>query len=657
MREFYLSLVWALVFGTTALFADTPRIVAAEFTPTPAPATEQQFIEPYTQSSLRLRFAAGEQAQYPLQYRTLFRSGDRIGDHRIGLIVDREGKPLSRTGPLDNTGITGLGPFFANGPDGNSLIRLPDAAPGELHLVTHFEFQEESLSGNPPGKVVGLYGKLPMVMNLAVLQQNSSNGLLTPTSAANISMATVNGLWTPCGSSLTPWNSHLGSEEYEPNAAYYADRALEPMNLYLGTPGKTPADGGARPYDYGFPVEVSINADATTKVTKHYAMGRLSLEVAEVMPDRRTVYMGDDGADVTRMMFVADRAEDFSAGTLFAARWEQTNATLGGSAELTWLRLGHGEAHSIRALIDSGIRFDEIFSVLDPDESGDYHANPSHYPDFRPVFVFAGSNGRARLQFLKPNAEQLLAAAFLETRRYAAWRGATTEFVKMEGQTHDAASRRLFTAISTVGPGMLAGHNGKRPNDHIQLTGDPQDLKCGVVYASDLRADVRDAAGQLIDSAWVAINMRAVVTGRNKPDTQQSYGKFDLCDTDLMANPDNLKYSPALRTLFISEDSSFHLNNFLWAANLESGQIVRIMSAPVGAELTGLQIAEDYNGFGYVMSNIQHPGARFELFKSHRQMIGFSQYRYPPEVREVLGGRVDKRGIVGYLAGLPALHR
>ena len=31
------------------------------------------------------------------------------------------------------------------------------------------------------------------------------------------------GLWTPCAGSVTPWETHLGSEEYEPDAkAFYA---------------------------------------------------------------------------------------------------------------------------------------------------------------------------------------------------------------------------------------------------------------------------------------------------------------------------------------------------------------------------------------------------------------------------------------------------
>jgi hypothetical protein len=43
------------------------------------------------------------------------------------------------------------------------------------------------------------------------------------------------------------------------------------------------------------------------------------------MPDQKTVYLGDDGDDVIRAMFLADRAADLSSGTLYAARWIQND--------------------------------------------------------------------------------------------------------------------------------------------------------------------------------------------------------------------------------------------------------------------------------------------------------------------------------------------
>ena len=39
----------------------------------------------------------------------------------------------------------------------------------------------------------------------------------------------------------------------------------------------------------------------------------------------------------------------------------------------------------------------------------------------------------------------------------------------------------------------------------------------------------------------------------------------NTADADRIANPDNLKFSERLRTLFIGEDSGNHVKNFLWA--------------------------------------------------------------------------------------------
>ena len=75
-----------------------------------------------------------------------------------------------------------------------------------------------------------------------------------------------------------------------------------------------------------------------------------------------------------------------------------------------------------------------------------------------------------------------------------------------------------------------------------------------------------------------------------------------------MANPDNLKFSEKLRTLFIGEDSGYHVNNFLWAYNIDTKQLSRVMSIPAGGESTGLHAVDEINGWTYIMSNFQHAG-------------------------------------------------
>ncbi len=53
--------------------------------------------------------------------------------------------------------------------------------------------------------------------------------------------------------------------------------------------------------------------DGTGSIRKHYCMGRISHELVQVMPDERTVLMGDDATNGGAFMFIADNTRDLSA--------------------------------------------------------------------------------------------------------------------------------------------------------------------------------------------------------------------------------------------------------------------------------------------------------------------------------------------------------
>lgn len=627
--------------------ADDKRIAAITFSATPAPVTQQEQTSVYTTSVATIRYADGHEAQFPLRYDTLFMSGDRKGASRAGQIVDMTGRALMRSAP-DSAGGNGVGPFYAYSPDANSLIQVgQNPKDRKLYLVTHYEYHTES-PVSKPGASSDMYGRLPMAVSLASLQQNRRNGALRVTQLRNVDARAVKGIWIPCAGSLTPWNTHIGGEEYEPNARLFEHEPLEAMNLYLGSPGKKADAGGANPYDYGHPVEIAVDRDGKTTVTKRLAMGRLAFELVEIMPDERTAYMGDDGRDTMMFMFVADRPRDLSSGTLYAARWQQTDGRHGGQANLAWVRLGHATEGQIRRLIDSGVRYSDIFETA---SAAAVQANPGEYAQYRPIYVYEGQGG-VRSNNGKPADEPVylrvkpgmeMAAAFLESRKYGALLGATSEFTKMEGVTHNPQAKQLYIAMSVIEGGMLAGKNGRRPQDHIRLEDDPADLNCGGVYRAPLQGGQMDSEGRPVASEWVATSMSGYLLGRRKP-ADQIVGAYDKCDTERIANPDNIKYSSAMRTLFIGEDSSNHLNNFMWAHSVDDGQTTRILSAPIGAELTGLQPVADVDGYAYVMTNVQHPGAANDL------------KQYPAEIREVMRQVVDQRGRVGYIGGLPAIQ-
>jgi secreted PhoX family phosphatase len=641
MRKKYLAVLLATLFPLTAQ-AD-PVVRSVKFTPTPAPTSDAQRSRFYTASSAIVTYSNGAKKTYPLSYDVLYRSGDKIGNHYAGMIVDKTGKPVMRSAP-DIEGQVAQGPFYSYSPDGNSLLGTRSGS-NAAYLMTHFEYNTEAPNIAPSKSPVQLYALLPSVINEAKVIQNKKTGALKVVSLENIDASASDGIWTPCQASQTPWGTHLGGEEYEPNASEFETRPFEAMNQYTGTQGKSPSEGGANPYDYGYKFELSVDAEGHSSFVKHYAMGRLANELGDVMPDGRTVYMGDDGADTVMFMYVADQSKVLSSGTLYAAIWMQRYADNAGEAQLKWMALGHASDTQVRGLIKSGIRFSDIFDVATPN---DVAQSPEKYLGYKGVYVYPGTGiASSHLEYLKLKPGKELAAAFLESRRYAAMLGASTEFTKMEGVTHNTRDKRLYMAMSYIYKGMLLESNTtpqitNRLVDDIALDSDKKDLTCGAVYEGMLGGKQRDIDGNQIKSDWVAYEMHGMVLGARNP-YWQSKSSLDKCDTEKVANPDNLKYSDAMRTLFIGEDSANHLNNYLWAYNIDDKRATRIFSAPVGSESTGLQVVEDWNGYAYIMSNIQHPAATEDLMD------------YPSSVTEGLAKKISKKGVIGYIGGLPSL--
>ena len=450
------------------------------------------------------------------------------------------------------------------------------------------------------------------------------DGALTATRVRPIDFSGVEGLWIPCFASQTPWGTHLGSEEdydliYSPldlKGWPVTTAGLNAMgDLYLK------GEREANPYHYGIIPEVTVKGDGSTQVVKHHAMGRGSWEQALVMPDRRTVYLGDDGSNVQLTLFIADREGDLSAGTLYTAKWTQTGDAEGGSADLTWTRLGHGTDAEVKALADS-LSFTEIFDAVAP-EAG---ACPTAFTRVR-----AGS-ARDECLALKPGREQ--AAAFLETRRYTALLGGTTEWTKMEGVAVNPRDKRLYLAMSRIESSMKPDPAG--PVDHIQV---PEN-KAGAVYTLDLKGGVLDSRGEVIPSDWVAVKMRVEPKLLGRPMAADAQGNTAALDS--VANPDNLFYSEAMRTLFIGEDSGAHVNNALWAYNVDTQTLTRILTLAAGAESTGLQVVENIAGHAYILSNAQHQGEFAETI--------------PADLKAQLEPLVDRfQAPVGYIGGLPGL--
>ncbi|EJN07006.1 PhoX family phosphatase [Herbaspirillum sp. YR522] len=558
--------------GTGKAFA------AARFTGMAAPtlADPAAMASTTVGSALEVSFTDGTRQTYQLAYQPFFMTGDMVPDGHGGTLlaggyVDIKGQPI-----IDRSLPGRERQFFSDCPDGSSLLSIRDAkVPGvkgnTVFAVVQFEYTTRDQ------KQAAMYGQLPSPIAVLTLDQEPNSGKLSLVKYHNVDTSQVHGLWITCGASLSPWNTHLSSEEYEPDASAIAGnpqfKAFS-RNLYGD-------ENRANPYHYGHLPEVTVNPDGTGSIKKHYCLGRISHELVQVMPDQRTVLMGDDATNGGLFMFVADRAADLSSGSLYVARWQQTSDIGPGAGRLDWIKLGSASSDEVRAMAER-YRASDIMDIRTTDPGdGSFSKIPF--------------NGKFNWVRVKPGMQK--AAAFLETHRYAALAGGSLGFTKMEGTTVNTRDKIAYSAMSYIQTSMLDG------SGHIKVQGP----KSGAVYALNLRGGQRDVSGEAMASQWVPIDMAppAELVGVDLK-TPDALG--NLAAQDRIANPDNIKFSEKLRTLFIGEDSGMHVNNFLWAYHVDTRTLTRILSCPAGAESTGLHAVDEINGWTYVMSNFQHAG-------------------------------------------------
>ncbi|HKJ72264.1 MAG TPA: alkaline phosphatase PhoX [Gammaproteobacteria bacterium] len=349
------------------------------------------------------------------------------------------------------------------------------------------------------------------------------------------------GTWVNCFGTLSPWGTPLSSEElYFPATRRWNDPShprhggLQDLARYLGYDDF--AEHWPNPYDYGYIVEITDPAGAAVP-RKRRALGRFSHENAVVMPDRRTVYLSDDGTGTVLFRFVADRAGDLSAGTLYAAAVTQDEGD-GDPArtgfDIRWVRLGHARGEQVAAwardydgagvadfredgtsyIADADIcRWAEARRGRDLACDGDDKVGDDPFGDDRP--------------------------AFLESRKAAAALGATAEFRKMEGvNIHPAGARDgsvpfVYLAMTQINKTMADDRGA------IRLQANP----CGAVYRMRLGPD------------YGVSRLEPVAVGGVPGEAG--------CPDESLANPDNLVVLPDGRVV-VGEDSGVHDNNMLW---------------------------------------------------------------------------------------------
>jgi uncharacterized protein len=534
-------------------------------------------------STMTVNFSDSSKLDFKLSYQPFFITGDMVPNGSGGTILAGGYYDINNKAIIDTTVAGKERQFFSDSPDGTSLLTVPNAnvagvKGNPVFAVVQFEYTTWAQDGK-----TDMYGKLPSPIAVLTLDQDKTSGKLTLVKYHNVDTSSVNGLWITCGASLSPWGTHLSSEEYEPNAYLAATDAqfkAFSKNLYGD-------ETTANPYNYGHLPEVTVNTDGSASIKKHYCLGRISHELVQVMPDNRTVIMGDDATNSGYFVFVADKEKDLSAGSLYVAKVGSgfNLDPAGAAAPLTWIKLGSATSTEIRSLAAS-LKPADIMDVKTTDP-----ADAS--------YTKVAANGR--IEWLKVKAGMEKAAAFLETHRYAALVGASMGFTKMEGTTVNIKDKIAYSALQNCQASMVAGNALNVPGNGVSI---PKALVAGAVMMLNLKGGQKDTAGNAIDSEWMPADTKALLVGEDT--AADALG--NTANPNKVANPDNLKFSEKMRTLFIGEDSSQHVNNFLWAYNVDTKQLSRLLSVPAGGESTGLHAVDDVNGWTYIMSNFQHPG-------------------------------------------------
>lgn len=411
------------------------NLKTATFTAMAAPIAIADRAKTSVSSKLKIDWDDSTSSEYQLGYKSFFETGNTVpkwggGEIIAGGYFNANGDPI-----MDTSVPASPRQFFSDCPDGSSLIHLDGAqvegVNNPVFHVVQFEYASQNLAG------ASEYGNLPSPIAILTLDQNQTTGHLELKKYFNVDTSTVHGLWITCGASMSPWNTHLSSEEYEPDAFEQGIGGPSPKGISKNFFGD---EAAAKPYNYGHLPEVIVNKDGSGSIVKHFCMGRISHELVHVMPDNRTVIMGDDYTNGGFFMFIADVAKDLSAGKLYVAKYvsELTESSTG---QIKWIELGHATSQEIEKMVNvDNIQPSDIMESLTT------NPNDASYTEI----ILAKKKLWVKV---KPGMEK--AAAFLETHRYAALKGGSMAFTKMEGTTINIKDKVAYSALANIQDSMI----------------------------------------------------------------------------------------------------------------------------------------------------------------------------------------------------------
>jgi secreted PhoX family phosphatase len=457
---------------------------------------------------------------------------------------------------LGQTGDT----FDADLPEGLGHIYTLDGA--ELVLENDMpDFNGFISTADNEGYLFSNWEELPGGMSRMKVEKDQF-GMWEVTEAMMLDFSPVWGTAANCFGSMSPWNTPLTSEEWVVNSSVdtttspsWNDPEAVSTNARLGRMWQMTAPDAPNPYNYGYIAEVTEPLADEPVIVKHFTMGRYEHENSTVMPDGKTVYLSQDDTGGVLFKFVADTAEDLSAGTLYGAKLTQDAgqndpATTGFAVE--WVELASGDNMTIRAWIDeyNGIGTD------------DYVDGQSSYITMADVQAWA--DGDANYPSVEDGGSSVTAGqpmddrvVFLESRAAARLKGATAEWRKLEGiSINQKRAQEAVEGVDTIEGEVVQNaylYIGIADIDNTMTDGEG-DMQlstrvkdCGGVYRAKLEAGYNISR---IEPVVMGGTYRSSLTGAER------------CDVNQLSQPDNVIVMNDGRIL-IGEDG-FQENNTLW---------------------------------------------------------------------------------------------
>ena len=121
----------------------------------------------------------------------------------------------------------------------------------------------------------------------------------------------------------------------------------------------------------------------------------------------------------------------------------------GGTFGIEWIDLGRATSEEIEEAAKT-LKFHDLFEIAKPE----VHFSEGKARVRCPEQFDSVNQGTAGVECLKVKEGMDLVASRLESRRYSAMKGATTEFTKLEGLTYDPHRNQMYAAVSDIKNGM-----------------------------------------------------------------------------------------------------------------------------------------------------------------------------------------------------------